>query len=348
MIHLTVKQSWVEKSSDSSIEEFKSALADILNGSPEDRHAQNRWVITKVSEGNTATLIYDEKPIASLLVDANGLHIESDQPVTLRQDDIVLAVRSIAEQLNFHVFSQAHNGARLPADPYLALDHTYFKNNEEFSGFFGKTKFVLRYCSTSFEKKDDKLVWVVGAPHYLEDTATGEIHIANSAMLGFLTQKENQTLSEEFSYKVADNMNDFAQKYDFGIVPRSFYTNYGKPAHIINNTDFDTFHIYRKVFIDPYVWDFDSLHDHKFYQNTKNGLHYMDKIRSGETLDKALRRMLQEELQLSGDYVGLRIWGLEFDRDKEGVLTPRLQMNVYVHGLAQKQKHQDHDWVSLK
>lgn len=74
----------------------------------------------------------------------------------------------------------------------------------------------------------------------------------------------------------------------------------------------------------------------------------MDKVRSGEDLDTALKRVLSEELRVAGDYVGARIWGIEFDRDRDGILTPRLKINVFVHGMAEKSKSQDHDWVSLR
>ncbi len=143
-------------------------------------------------------------------------------------------------------------------------------------------------------------------------------------------------------------MNDFVKKYDFYLVPVNFYQNYKRSLKIINDTYFDIDHINRKVFIDPYVWDFDADLEPKYYTNVKNGLHLMDKVRKGENLDSAIKRVLKEELEVADDYVGARIWGIDFDRDRDGFLTPRLKINVYVHGLANKQRNKDHDWVSIK
>ncbi len=83
-------------------------------------------------------------------------------------------------------------------------------------------------------------------------------------------------------------------------------------------------------------------------KNVEIGMHLMDKVRKGEDLDTALRRVLGEELQVADDYVGARIWGIEFDRDRDGFLTPRLKISIYVHGMIQKQRSQSHDWVSIK
>jgi hypothetical protein len=195
---------------------------------------------------------------------------------------------------------------------------------------------------------DGRQALTLYAPYYAESKADGSVHILNNAMLSFLVEKDNQRTNEEFSYKVANSMNDFARKYDLGLIPNNFYQNYGYSTKIINNTFFDAFHINRKVFIDPYVWDYDDQHDYRYYANVKNGTHLMDKVRRGENLDAALKRVLREELQVADNYVGARIWGVEFDRDKEGILTPRLKINVYVHGLKERHRSRDHDWVSIK
>lgn len=185
-------------------------------------------------------------------------------------------------------------------------------------------------------------------PYYAESKLDGSIHILNDKMLDYVSKKENQSLSKEFSYKVADSMQDFARKYDLGLVPSSFYQNYGFPTKIINETYFDAFHISRKVFIDPYVWDFDDEHDYRYYKNIETGMHLMDKVRSGENLNDAIKRTLREELKVANDYVGARVWGIDFDRDREGILTPRLRISVYVHGMAEKHRSAAHDWVSIK
>ena len=349
MIDLLVKQSWLEKSSESALEEFKSVLSEILNSFPYDRHAEKRWSITKISEGSTAQLIYDEQPIAFLTIEEQGLHFVTNEGDVPRYDDLMYAIRYAANRLVLAVYSKIHGGARLPQDYTLALDHSFFKLNKSVANFFAQSRFIPRYAPVSMEKvAENQQALVIYSPYFAENKDDGSIHILNNAMLSFLTEKEDQQTNREFSYKVADNMQDFARKYDLGLVPRSFYQNYGLSTKIINNTYFDVYNIDRKVFIDPYVWDYDDEHDYRFYKNVKNGTHLMDKVRQGEDLDTAVKRVLKEELQVSDDYVGLKIWDIEFDRDKEGILTPRLKMNIFVNGMAHKHRSQSHDWVSMK
>lgn len=349
MIDLQIKQSWLEKSSESALEEFKSALVYTLNSFPEDRHTENRWTITKISEGDEATLIYDERPLLSLKIEDASLRISSYDNVIARYDDVMYSIRHVANHLMLAIYSSTHNGARLPQSPALSLDHTLFERDRYLREFFEKSDFIPRFAITDLQDLDDKRgALVMRQPYYAESKTDGSIHILNDKMLAYVSKKDNQTLSEEFSYKVADSMQDFARKHDLALVPTSFYQNYNIPTKIINETHFDAFHISRKVFIDPYVWDFDDGHDYRYYKNIETGMHLMDKVRSGENLDDAIRRTLKEELKVADDYVGARIWGLEFDRDRDGILTPRLKISVYVNGMTEKHRSQDHDWVSLK
>ena len=349
MINLLIKQSWLEKSSETALEEFKSVLVEVLNSFPSDRHTQSRWSVSKISEGDAAQLVYDERVIASLKIDDKSLHLESIDDDIPRYDDIMYGIRYAAHRLLLAVYSNDHNGARLPQDYLLSLDHTYFKRDKELSDFFAGSNFIPRFAPEGMEEfSDGRRVLMIYSPYYAENKDDGTIHILNNAMLNFLASKNNQQVNEEFSYQVADSMQDFARKYDLNLVPSSFYQSYGVSTKIINETYFDALHINRKVFIDPYVWDFDDAHDYRHYKNVKNGMHLMDKVRNGENLDSALKRILKEELEVADDYIAARIWGVEFDRDKEGILTPRLRINVFVHGMTQKQKSQTHDWVSIK
>lgn len=349
MIDLQIKQSWLEKSSESALEEFKSALVATLNSFPADRHTENRWTITKISEGDEATLVYDERPLLSLKIENASLSVRSHDDVVVRYDDVMYAIRYVANRLMLAVYSHVHNDARLPQSQVLSLDHTFFERSKEFREFFEKSDFIPRFAMTDFQDADDgRRFLAMYAPYYAESKTDGSIHILNDKMLLYVIKKENQTLSEEFSYKVADSMQEFARKHDLALVPTSFYQNYGVPTKIINETYFDAFHIGRKVFIDPYVWDFDDEHDYRYYKNVETGVHLMDKVRSGENLDDAIRRTLSEELKVADDYVGARIWGIEFDRDRDGILTPRLKINVFVNGMTEKNRSKDHDWVSIK
>jgi len=349
MIDLQIKQSWLETSSETALEEFKSVLAEILNSFPSDRHTDARWTITKISEGEVAQLIYDEHSIATLTIEDKTLHLQSSDEDVPRYDDIMFAIRYAADRLSLAVYSKVHGGARLPQDYMLSIDQSFFKRDKSIADFFTKSNFIPRFAPEGVEElTDGRRALMVYSPYYAENKSDSSIHILNNPMLNFLVEKEDQQPSDEFSYRVADSMQDFARKYDLGLVPRSFYQNYNLSTKIINETHFDAFHINRKVFIDPYVWDFDDEHDTKYYKNVKTGMHLMDKVRNGEDLDTALKRVLSEELKVANDYVGARIWGIEFDRDKENILTPRLKMSVFVHGMAEKQRSQSHDWVSIK
>ncbi|MBP9738597.1 hypothetical protein KBD20_02830 [Candidatus Saccharibacteria bacterium] len=350
MIDLTLKQNWLDESSDTALEELKSVFLTTLNSFPEDRHSkESRWQITKITEGDFAHLLYDEKSIATFQIIDSQLRFVSSNESVPRFDDIMYAIRYSASRLSIAVYSNLHKSSRLPENCKLSLDQTYFKRDKQIVEFFNKTDFIPRYALEGIENlQDGRQVLSVYAPYYVESKKDGTVHIINNRMLDFLVQKENQKTSQEFSYKVADSMNDFANKYDLGLIPPSFYQNYQKSVKIINETAFDVFNINRKVFIDPYVWDYDDQHNKRYYKNIENGTHLMDKVRKGEDLTKAIKRILKEELKLSEDFVAARIWGIEFDRDKEGILTPRLQMHIFVHGLKEHHRSQQHDWVSIK
>jgi hypothetical protein len=348
MINLCLNQSWLDKSSETAMEEYKASLVEYLNSQYSDRKIDERWSITKVSEGDLASLIYDEKTVATFAITSAGLQIVAESDQVARYDDLMFGIRLVARDLGFVCNSNSHGGARLPIDPMLALDHTFFSNNKDFSLFFQNSNFIPRYCVEQYELRNGQGQISINPPYYLEDERDGTIHIANQTFLNYLVQKADQSLGTEFSYQVANDMDDFARKYDLGLIPRSFYQSYGKDIQIINDTDFEIGTIERKVFIDPYVWDFDTDKDNRYFENLSNGLHFMDKIRFGENLTTAVRRILREELKLSGDYVGIRIWGLDVDRDRDGILTPRLRMNIYVHGLSDKHRSDTHDWVSVR
>src|SRR5688572_7770413 len=109
MIDLEVKQSWLEKSSEGALEEFKSGLVSVLNSFPEDRHVQNRWTITKISEGDEAVLFYDERPLLYLKIQNHLLQIRSHDDEVVRYDDIMYAIRYVSNQLVLAVYSNVHN-----------------------------------------------------------------------------------------------------------------------------------------------------------------------------------------------------------------------------------------------
>ncbi len=349
MLDLKIKHDHLERISDSNIEGFKADLLDMLNSSPEDRFVEKRWSITKLLEDNIAQMFYDGKVLLTITTENGTMLIKAEDEEIPRFDDIFFAIRHTASKLNFAVYSNSHGGAKIPYYSSLYLDHTFFTRSGPHKQFFAKTKFIPRYVKVFLEEKNPgELSTVMYPPYFAENSEDGSVHILNDAMLNFLLSKENQIINEEFSYKVADSMNEFARKYDLGIIPSGFYANYGVNAKIVNKTYFDIHNIKRKVFIYPIVWDFDSKTGLEHFRNVKNGTILMDKVRKDETLDTALKRVLSEELKVATDYIGANVWDIEFDRDKEGVLTPRLKIDIFVSGLKQKHASSDHDWVSIR
>jgi alpha-N-acetylglucosamine transferase len=69
-----------------------------------------------------------------------------------------------------------------------------------------------------------------------------------------------------------------------------------------------------------------------------SSLIYMDKIRKDETLEDTLERILQE-LGIAETFIRARVFGdIEFDRDKDGILTPRLLVQVFVDKIEKNEE----------
>lgn len=254
MINLKISHDSLERISDSNIEGFKAALVEMLNNSPEDRFVEQRWSITKLLQDNISQLFYDGKVILTLTSENGSINVKAEQEETPRQDDIMFAIRHTSSKMNFAVYSNAHGGAKLPYYSGLYLDHTFFKRSAEYKHFFSKTTFVPRYVKIFLEETNPgEYSSIMYPPVFAENKKDGSVHILNDAMLYFLLSKENQTINDEFSYKVADSLHEFARKYDCGIIPNTFYENFGKSTKIINKTTFDINTINRKVFIVPHV-----------------------------------------------------------------------------------------------
>ncbi len=60
-------------------------------------------------------------------------------------------------------------------------------------------------------------------------------------------------------------------------------------------------------------------------------MNFADKVRPGETLQKTLLRIVKDELKVAPDFEGARVREtIEFDKDKEGILTPRLTVLIFL------------------
>ncbi|MFC1748289.1 hypothetical protein ACFL2V_05730 [Pseudomonadota bacterium] len=170
--------------------------------------------------------------------------------------------------------------------------------------------------------------------HFYALNQNGQVVIVNKYLIGFLYGKDIPEKNlKELSYIVADSIQTFGLKYDRRIIPTNFYDFFGKSSKIINESKFNINNPGRKVFIKPYIFELREEMG-EFYQITgRDGqaMLMMDKIRRGETLDVALKRVLSEELKIASDYIGAFVSEeIEFDRDRDGIITPRLVIWVYI------------------
>jgi len=170
--------------------------------------------------------------------------------------------------------------------------------------------------------------------NYYALTKTGEVVLVNNHLINYLYGKDIPEKSlPELYYLVANSMQLFGLKYDRGLVPTDFYEYYNKPTKIINSSNLNITNPGKKVFVKPYVFELREDMG-EFYQlagDDGQAMLVMDKIRSGETLDATLKRVLKEELKIANDYIGAYVSSeIEFDRDRDGIITPRLVVWVYI------------------
>src|SRR3989344_1081202 len=241
---------------------------------------------------------------------------------------------------DYKLFSQNY-GCFIPKDPELIVEEIGEKNKE---------------TNTSLARFNLKPVFFYQkTKHYYAVTRTGSVAIINPYLLGFIYKKEipEQEL-EELSFIVAPNLKMFSGMFEKKLVPTKFYEYYHKDLKIINESYFDIKnHKDKKVFIKPLIFEFDqeSFEFYTYAGDSSSSLLFMDKIRPGEDLNKAILRILREELKIADDYIAAHVIEyVEFDRDKEGVITPRLILEVYVGKIKNKdwaKKMSQTSWRSL-
>lgn len=170
--------------------------------------------------------------------------------------------------------------------------------------------------------------------HYYAVTKTGQVVIVNKFLIDFMYGKDiPESHVPDLYYVVANNMHEFGLKYDHWLIPTDFYEYFGKNIKIINQSKFDINNPRRKVFVKPYI--FELREDvGEFYQIASDdgqAMLLMDKIRPNETLDQTLKRIVVEELKIADDYLGAFVSNeVQFDRDRDGIITPRLVVWLYV------------------
>lgn len=190
---------------------------------------------------------------------------------------------------------------------------------------------------------------------YARSNRDSGIHFINSSLLDYFLKFEvEKKETPEFSYKVAPNLARFVPMYDSGIIPTFFYDYYRRPKKIINHSGFNIRNPGRKVFVKPFIFELDEKKQFfSLIAAEEAALHYADKIRRGETLGDTIKRVLRN-LKIAQDYIGAQVDGaVEFDRDKEGVLTPRLKVLIYIERLNPEVKESikaksQRSWVPLE
>lgn len=226
----------------------------------------------------------------------------------------------------YHIFSESFQ-AFIPRDLEIVVDQV------------GEYNIEIHRIFQNFGLSP--LYYHQGKHIYYALNKKNEVVIVNRALINFLFEKEiPETEIGELQYVVAPNVQKFAYMDDRNLIPNNFYKFYRKSHKIINDSDFDIYNIRRKVFIKPYIMELQEERN-EFYTYAGDGssLLFMDKIRRGETLDQSIKRVLSEELKVADDYIGAHIVeDVEFDRDRDGVITPRLIIMVYV------EKINNHDW----
>ena len=239
--------------------------------------------------------------------------------------------KDLAIKLNYRIFNPILD-SYIPLNPYL-VDATTSILKPEIAKIFQTKKYEPLFHT--YLNGGGYLV-------YARPEGSDEIHIINPYMLDYFMNfgvKENEE-TPEFSYKVANSIRDFYLFYEAELIPGDFYAYYQKSTKIINYTGFNIENPGRKVFVKPLVTRLDSR-EQKLYtvSGERSSVIVMDKIRPGENLDATLKRVLREELDIADDYIGAKVRNqLEFDRDREGLLIPRLVVVVYVADIRNEER----------
>ncbi len=279
-------------------------------------------------EGTEAAISYRDHPFKARfsLTKSNSFPGTSGQasmmlvsePADFLTIDII---RSVARQMEYRVYSVAHQSF-LPVDPDLLETTVQLSATEKGSEVFSKKGLI-----PVFAHRHDGIT-------YAKRVSDGTVHIINPYLLHyFLDNGADSSFALEFSYIVATGTNEFVSLYDQDLIPTSFYSHYRKPLRLFNYSDFDIDHIDRKVFVHPFFYSYnDKKQAYEPIAAFDSALHsFASKVLKGETLETALRRMVRDELKLADDYVRARVTKrIGFDRDREGRLTPRLYVCVYM------------------
>ncbi len=294
-------------------------------------------------EKNTAYMFYEGDVLSELRPKLN-LTTESPTRIELETeltDAITITiVKDVAQKLGMRVYLE-NLGCYLPKAKYnhdcITFSDKEFFKAQKVMGVLGFTPiFNLEPSDIYYARHID-----------------GSIHIVNDNLLRYLVLLDNTKSGyTEFSYKIADNIEDFVRKFDAELIPTKFYEYYNKSLKIFNYSGLNLENPGRKIFVKPYILEFDNDNLDFFKIAWDNSaLLFMDKIRDGEDLDETILRILKDELKIANNYIGAGVSSeVEFDLDKNNILTPRIVVKIYVTKadltLEQLEK-KDRTWISF-
>lgn len=253
-------------------------------------------------------------------------------------EEIVEFFRHIGSNFGYRIFSTVRN-CFLPEDVRL-VDSRQLTLNEKATRVFNIKEFT-----PLFHYKETLVVYALSKRDH-------RVHFLNGYLFAyFLTYDVETQETPEFSYPVADDVPTFIALIDQLAIPSLFYEYFRKPLRIMNLSGFNLFQVNRKIFVRPRYYEFHALRQ-AFVPIAPDeaAIHTMDKIRNGETIETTIRRMLREILKYPGDFLRVLVDSkIEFDRDRDGILTPRILAHIYLPSLEKKpelQAKMQRGWIS--
>ncbi|MCH7951225.1 hypothetical protein IH980_00610 [Patescibacteria group bacterium] len=252
---------------------------------------------------------------------------------------ILTFFRRLAADFGYGVFSTTL-GSFLPTD--LGLN--------DVSAMVVKEKGTIVFNAKSFKPI---FGYEDGFRFYAQSARDQTIHIINPALLDYFAEfGTDKRPVPEFSYQVADTLQQFVAMHNAEIIPVDFYEYYGRNLKIINYSFMNIWRVRRKIFIKPFLFEYEKTkQSYEMVSGERAAVHFADKVRKGENLDTALKRIIREELKVGNDYVRAKVGHkVEFDRDREGRLIPRLFVSVYMQEIPKTKKIREQSkrgWTSL-
>ena len=315
----------LNKSSENPNKDFQQFLLELRQG----------WLINVIQNSETQVSISHNLGYASQLTltpdeNVNGVDYKLAIHLDLHaQDEVTLnSVRRtlLSAGSEYKIFSKKLN-CFIPKDPEIVLDE------------IGSYNLDVRKILKQFDL--NPIYYHQSKKIYYATNSSAQVHIINTHLLNFIYKKNIPESSlPELSYQVAKNLSLFTGMFDKSLIPTNFYQYYKRSTKIINDSHFNIQNPGRKVFVKPLILEFNQQTS-EFYtyaDQVTSSLLLMDKIRPRETLHQTILRVLREELKIADDYIGAYIDDfIEFDRDRDGKMTPRLIVIIYVDQIKNKE-----------